>query len=73
MDGERPNLMRSRGVILETQQLKLSPETWVDEHGDYLYRYAWSRLRDSNAAEEVVQETLLAGVRFSETVLGRRF
>lgn len=43
----------------------LNPEDWVDQYGDYLYRYAWSRLRDGNAAEEVVQETLLAGVRFS--------
>lgn len=49
----------------------LNPDTWVDEHGDYLYRYAWSRLRDSNAAEEVLQETLLAGVRFAAQFSGR--
>jgi len=56
---------------LKTQQeLKVNPESWVDDHGDYLYRYAWSRLRDSNAAEEAVQETLLAGVRFSEQFSG---
>ena len=48
----------------------LNPETWVDEHGDYLHRYAWSRLRDSNAAEEVVQETLLAGVRYASQYSG---
>ncbi len=39
------------------------PDSWVDEHASDLYRYAWSRLRDSHAAEEVVQETFLAGVR----------
>ena len=44
---------------------KLDPETWVSEYGDFLYRYAYSRLRDANSAEEVVQETLLAGVRYS--------
>lgn len=49
----------------------LNPDAWVDEHGDYLYRYAWSRLRDSNAAEEVVQETLLAGVRFAAQFSGQ--
>ena len=42
----------------------VDPERWVDEFGDYLYRYGYSRLRDANAAEEVLQETFLAGVRF---------
>ena len=49
---------------------KLSPETWVDEYGDYLYRYAWSRLRDANAAEEVVQEAFVAGVRYQHQFKG---
>ena len=49
----------------------LEPGTWVDEYGEYLFRYAYSRLRDSNAAEEVVQETFLAGVRYSEQYAGR--
>lgn len=40
----------------------LDPESWVDQYGDYLYRYAVSRLRDPTAAEEVLQETFLAGV-----------
>ena len=43
---------------------KLAPEEWVDAYGDYLYRYANSRLRDTNAAEEVVQETFLSGIRY---------
>ncbi len=43
---------------------KLSdPSTWVDEHGDYLFRYAMFRLRDPEAAEDVVQETLLAAMK----------
>lgn len=49
----------------------LDPTIWVDEYGDYLYRYAQSRLRDANAAEEVVQETFLAGVRYAEQFSGR--
>ncbi len=36
--------------------------TWVDEYGDSLYRYALSRLRNPEAAEEVVQQTFLAGL-----------
>lgn len=37
-----------------------NPEQWLDEYGDYLYRYALARLRDSSIAEEAVQETFLA-------------
>ena len=47
------------------------PDQWVDEYGDYLYRYAYSRLRDSNAAEEAVQETFLAGIRYHQQYTGR--
>ena len=50
---------------------ELDPTVWVEEYGDYLFRYANSRLRDANAAEEVVQETFLAGVRYSEQFAGR--
>lgn len=35
----------------------------VDEHGDYLYRYAMSRLHDQAAAEDVVQETFLSALQ----------
>ena len=49
----------------------ISPETWVEEYGDYLFRYAHSRMRDANAAEEVVQETFLAGVRYSSQYSGK--
>ena len=41
----------------------LDPAIWLDEHGDYLYRYAFLRTRDSSAAEDLVQETLLAAMR----------
>lgn len=36
---------------------------WVNEHGDYLYRFALARLRDTHQAEDVVQETFLAAVK----------
>lgn len=49
----------------------LDPSTWVDAHGDYLYRYVFARLRDSNAAEEIVQETFLAGIRFLDRYNGK--
>ncbi|MCH2177570.1 MAG: sigma-70 family RNA polymerase sigma factor [Mariniblastus sp.] len=48
----------------------IPPEQWIDQYGDYLYRYAYSRLRDGNAAEEVVQETFLAGIRYAHQYAG---
>ncbi len=36
---------------------------WLTEHGDYLYRFALSRLRDPHLAEDVVQETMLAAIK----------
>jgi RNA polymerase sigma-70 factor, ECF subfamily len=41
----------------------VNPDTWVDEHGDSLYRYALIRVRRPEVAEDLVQETLLAAVR----------
>ena len=53
------------------QAVVLPPDQWVDHYGDYLYRYACSRLRDPNASEEVLQETFLAGIRHVDQYAGR--
>lgn len=39
------------------------PEAWVDAYGDYLFRYALTRLRDETLAEDMVQETFLAALK----------
>ena len=44
---------------------------WLDEHGDYLYKYAIFRLRDESAAEDCVQETFLAALKAYEKFEGR--
>jgi RNA polymerase sigma-70 factor, ECF subfamily len=36
---------------------------WLNEHGDYLYRFALARLRDKHQAEDVVQETFMAAIK----------
>jgi len=36
------------------------PRTWLERHGDYLYRFALGRVRTTSVAEDLVQETLLA-------------
>ena len=42
---------------------KTDPSTWLEEHGDYLLQYAYVRLRNKAVAEDVVQETFLAGIK----------
>ena len=49
----------------------LDPERWVEEHGDYLFHYALSRLRDPGRAEDFVQEALLAALRSMDRYQGR--
>jgi|ERR1700752_61544 len=44
-------------------QSGLDPDRWIDDHGDYLFRYAMFRLRNREAAEDAVQEALLAAVQ----------
>jgi RNA polymerase sigma-70 factor (ECF subfamily) len=40
-----------------------SPEEWISQHGDYLFRFAMLKLRDEHLAEDAVQETLLAALQ----------
>jgi RNA polymerase sigma-70 factor, ECF subfamily len=43
-----------------------APEQWVELHAPALYRYALLRVRDPSVAEDLVQETFLAGLRSRE-------
>jgi RNA polymerase sigma-70 factor (ECF subfamily) len=52
-------------------KLSLDPTGWLDRHGDYLYRYALMRVRDTAAAEDLLQETLLAAMRSYQAHEGR--
>ena len=58
--------------LIETiPQPTLDPAIWLQRHGDYLYRHAMFRLRDAAAAEDVVQETLLAALKSHNRFVGR--
>jgi RNA polymerase sigma-70 factor (ECF subfamily) len=46
------------------------PETWLDRHGDSLYRFALLRVREPSTAEDLVQETLLAAWRAKDRFAG---
>ena len=52
-------------------RLMTDPEIWVDKYGDYLYRFALSRLHDRAAAEDLVQETFLAALKARKNFKGR--
>lgn len=59
-------------------QVQTKPDTtsaaagrWLDEHGDYLFKYASFRLRDDTAAEDAVQETFLAAIKAYREFEGR--
>jgi len=47
------------------------PGRWLDDHGDYLFKYAVFRLRDDTAAEDAVQETFLGALKAYEKFQGR--
>jgi RNA polymerase sigma-70 factor (ECF subfamily) len=51
---------------------KLSdPATWLDQHGDSLFRFALLRVRNPTVAEDLVQETLLAAWRAKDNFAGQ--
>ena len=49
----------------------VDPDRWVDDHGDYLFRYALLRVGRREAAEDLVQETFLAGLRAAHSFAGQ--
>lgn len=47
-----------------------SPEHWLAQHGDFLFRFAMVKLRDEHLAEDAVQETLLAALQGQKNFSG---
>jgi len=44
----------------QKQLSEMNPQTWLQEHGDVLYRFALSRCKDPDVASDLVQDTLLS-------------
>jgi len=57
--------------VADTDRRDLDPAEWVNRYGDYLFGYASKRLRDSESAEEAVQETFVSGLRYRDQYAGR--
>ena len=49
----------------------LDPESWVERHGDDLFGFAAARVRNRAIAQDLVQETFLAGIKSGEGFAGR--
>ena len=49
----------------------VDPDTWLDRHGDVLFRCAMMRVNDREAAEDLVQETLLAALAAASSYAGQ--
>lgn len=56
---------------VEGSSRKADPGRWVDDHGEILYRFALTRVRRPEVAEDLVQDTLMAAVRSVEGFSGR--
>jgi len=52
-------------------QHKIDLNRLVDDHGDYLYRFALVKVRSETIAEDMVQETYLAAVKSLESYKGK--
>ena len=50
---------------------QLDPTSWVDQHGQVLYRYALTRVRKPEVAEDLVQETLVAALSAQDRFAGQ--
>jgi RNA polymerase sigma-70 factor (TIGR02943 family) len=49
----------------------LNPQNWVEEHGDYLFNFTIVRVNDREKAEDLVQETFLAGLKAKDNFQGK--
>ncbi len=65
-----PWIAKSLEVDMGHVQLS-NPEDWVDQHGDYCFRFAVLRVHDSEVAQDLVQETFVAALEARDRFAGR--
>ena len=59
-------------MTIESPGVQISdPSTWVEQHGDHLFRYSLMRVRNRELAENLVQETFLAALASRDSFGGR--
>jgi RNA polymerase sigma-70 factor (ECF subfamily) len=58
-------------VSVSESTVGIDPASWVDQHGDYLFRYALVRLRNETLAEDCVQDALLSAIQAIKSYGGK--
>ena len=49
---------------------KLNPDRWVQDHGDYMYNYAYFRVQSKEVSEDIVQETFISALKAKDSFRG---
>lgn len=49
---------------------RLNPNSWVKDHSDYLYNYALYKVSDEEMAQDLVQDTFIAGLNGKDSFKG---
>jgi len=49
---------------------QINPNKWIDLYSDYLYNYTISRVSDRDIAQDLVQDTFLAGLKSMKNFKG---
>ena len=57
--------------MIATDRTTLEPAKWVDNHADFLYYYALSRINNDETARDLVQDVFLAGLEKVSSFEGR--
>ena len=52
-------------------EVTLEPQKWVEHYADMMYRYTLVRVKDSEAAEELVQSTFFAALKSQNSFAGK--
>ncbi|KIO75008.1 RNA polymerase subunit sigma-24 [Pedobacter lusitanus] len=55
----------------QAEAIAIDPHHWVENHADYLYKYAVTRINDEELARDLVQETFLAALERIDKFEGR--
>jgi RNA polymerase sigma-70 factor (TIGR02943 family) len=55
--------------VAENKTPGLEPERWIERYADYLYSFAYARLRKQEVAEDLVQDTFFSALRARDSFL----
>ncbi len=62
--------MNNSSEIKSKESGNLNPGLWVENHGDYLYNYAYFRVNNKEVSEDIVQETFIAALKAKDSFRG---